>query len=201
MGKKTETERKTDEKDRKWETEGMKDIKRQGQAEKRRRDKQQRRDQQRHIKKRHWDEMGERQKTWQILTDREKTERAREKKAEVNKGRQNTRSTPACRLFVSALSGAAAGPPDVLWYETVDSGLWRGCSCDLIWTLWPGFRRDRRFSRVSRCTNQRLQGSTAAREDVSIKVIHWKTDLDRGAKSMWGYTSVANLQLSTGPSL
>lgn len=59
--------------------------------------------------------MGERQKKRQGLIDREKTERAREKKAEVNKVRQNTRSTPACRLFVSALSGAATGPPDVLW--------------------------------------------------------------------------------------
>lgn len=46
------------------------------------------------------------------------------------------------------------------------------------------------------CTHQRSQGSPVAREDVLISVLRWKKELDREAKSMCGFTSVANLSSS-----
>lgn len=80
-------------------------------------------------------------------TEREmkiKTERGTEGETET---KENQRARQTSKLFIpshhlSLLLFETAGPPDVLWYETKDSGLWRGCSrLDMWshqqWTLWP----------------------------------------------------------------
>lgn len=116
-------------------------------------------------------------------TDRVKT--AKRVKERMNKA-------PDFRLFIFCLVSSRSRFRHLV--------AWRLCVVAVLWHVIShghfGFSCDRGFSHVRGCTHQRSQGSPVAREDVLISVLRWKKELDREAKSMCGFTSVANLSSS-----